>query len=57
MKRVKRKPDTFLTDYLKAVKKIMRETVGLQPTRVKQSIKVYNRGKEKRYTKQILQDN
>ena len=57
MKRVKRKPDAFLTDYLKAVKKIMRETVGLQPTRVKQSIKIYNRSKEKRNTKKFLEEN
>lgn len=38
----------FEKDYVKAVKKIMREEVGLMPTRVQKSKKVYNRQKSKR---------
>ena len=40
----------FETDYVKAVKKIMREEIGLTPTRVEKSKKVYNRQKSKRIT-------
>lgn len=38
----------FETDYVKAVKKIMREEVGLIPTKVEKSKKAYNRQKSKR---------
>lgn len=40
----------FETDYVKAVKKIMREEIGLTPTRVEKSKKAYNRQKSKRIT-------
>ena len=40
----------FEKDYVKAVKKIMREEVGLMPTRVQKSKKAYNRQKNKRIT-------
>lgn len=40
----------FEKDYVKAVKKIMREEIGLTPTRVQKSKKVYNRQKNKRIT-------
>lgn len=40
----------FETDYVKAVKKIMREEIGLTPTRVEKSKKAYNRQKNKRIT-------
>ena len=53
----KQRHNNFLTDYIKAVKKAMRETVGLQPTRVKQSVKVYNRNKAKQVSKQIINEN
>ena len=53
----KKKHNNFLTDYVKSVKKVMRETVGLQPTRVRQSVKAYNRNKTKHDTKQIINEN
>lgn len=53
----KKRHNNFLTDYVKAVKKVMRETVGLQPTRVRQSVKVYNRNKTKQVSKQIINEN
>lgn len=53
----KKRHNNFLTDYVKAVKKAMRETVGLQPTRVRQSVKVYNRNKTKQVSKQIINEN
>ena len=53
----KKRHNNFLTDYVKAVKKAMRETVGLQPTRVRQSVKVYNRNKAKQVSKQIINEN
>ena len=53
----KKRHNNFLTDYVKAVKKVMRETVGLQPTRVRQSVKAYNRNKTKHDTKQIINEN
>ena len=53
----KKKHNNFLTDYVKAVKKVMRETIGLQPTRVRQSVKAYNRNKTKHDTKQIINEN
>ena len=53
----KKRHNNFLTDYIKAVKKAMRETVGLQPTKVKQSVKVYNRNKAKHDTQQIINEN
>ena len=37
----------FQTDYVKAVKKIMREEYGITPTRVAKSKKAYNRNKIK----------
>lgn len=40
--------NNFEKDYVKAVKKIMREEVGLMPTRVQKSKKAYNRQKSKR---------
>lgn len=40
----------FETDYVKAVKKVMREEVGLMPTKVEKSKKAYNRQKSKRLT-------
>lgn len=40
----------FETDYVKAVKKIMREEIGLTPTKVEKSKKAYNRQKSKRIT-------
>lgn len=40
----------FEKDYVKAVKKIMREEIGLTPTRVQKSKKAYNRQKNKRIT-------
>lgn len=40
----------FETDYVKAVKKVMREEVGLIPTKVEKSKKAYNRQKSKRLT-------
>jgi hypothetical protein len=56
MKKKKRTQHNFLTDYIKAVKKVMRETVGLQPTRIKQSVKAYNRNKTKQDVRKILKD-
>ena len=53
----KKRHNNFLTYYVKAVKKAMRETVGLQPTRVRQSVKVYNRNKAKQVSKQIINEN
>ena len=55
MKKRKRTKQNFLTDYVKAIKKVMRDTVGLQPTRIKQSVKVYNRNKTKQDTSKIIQ--
>ena len=55
MKKRKRTNQNFLTDYVKAVKKVMRDTVGLQPTRIKQSVKAYNRNKTKQDTSKIIQ--
>ena len=40
----------FETDYVKAVKKVMREEVGLMPTKVQKSKKAYNRQKSKLIT-------
>lgn len=40
----------FETDYVKVAKKIMREEIGLTPTRVEKSKKAYNRQKNKRIT-------
>lgn len=37
----------FQTDYVKAVKKIMREEFGITPTKVAKSKKAYNRNKIK----------
>lgn len=37
----------FETDYVKAVKKIMREEYGIVPTRIAKSKKAYNRNKIK----------
>ncbi len=37
----------FETDYVKAVKKVMREEVGLMPTRVAKPKKIYNRNQMK----------
>ena len=53
----KKKHNNFPTDYIKAVKIVMRETVGLQPTRVRQSVKAYNRNKAKQVSKQIINEN
>ena len=57
MKKKKRNKthNNFLTDYVKAVKKVMRDTIGLQPTRIKKSVKVYNRNKTKQDTSKIIQ--
>ena len=52
----KRKRKDFLTDYVKSVKKIMRETVGLQPTKIKCSVKTYNRNKTKQDVRKILKE-
>ena len=38
----------FEKDYLKAVKKLMREEVGLTPTRIQQTKKAYNRQQNKK---------
>lgn len=38
----------FEKDYVKAVKKIMREEVGITPTRIAKSKKTYNRQKSKK---------
>lgn len=38
----------FEKDYVKAVKKIMREEVGITPTRIAKSKKAYNRQKSKK---------
>ena len=40
----------FETDYVKAVKKVMREEIGLMPTKVQKSKKAYNRQKSKLIT-------
>ena len=40
----------FETDYVKAVKKVLREEVGLMPTKVQKSKKAYNRQKSKLIT-------
>lgn len=42
------KKKNFETDYIKAVKKIMREEYGLTPTRIVKSKKKYDRNKTKR---------
>ena len=38
----------FEKDYLKAVKKLMREEVGLTPTRIQKTKKAYNRQQNKK---------
>ena len=38
----------FHDDFVKAIKKSMREEYGLMPTRVEKSQKTYNRSKSKR---------
>lgn len=38
----------FHTDYVKAIKKVMRDEVGLMPTKVEKSKKAYNRNKSKK---------
>jgi hypothetical protein len=38
----------FHDDFVKAIKKSMREEYGLMPTRVEKSKKTYNRSKSKR---------
>ena len=43
----KSKKRDFETDYVKAVKKIMREEYGITPTRVAKSKKAYNRNQIK----------
>lgn len=40
----------FETDYVKTVKKVMREEIGLMPTKVQKSKKAYNRQKSKLIT-------
>lgn len=40
----------FQEDYIKAIKKVMREEVGLIPTRVQKSKKAYKRSKYKNFT-------
>lgn len=44
----------FETDYVKAVKKVMRESVGLVPTRIQKTKKAYNRQTSKRITDEDL---
>lgn len=44
----RKKRHDFETDYIKAVKRQMRDEVGLVPTRVEKSKKAYNRQKSKR---------
>ena len=39
----------FQEDYVKAIKKIMREEVGLYPTRVQKPKKAYKRSKYKNF--------
>lgn len=40
--------NNFHADFVKAIKKSMREEYGLMPTRVQKSKKAYNRQKSKR---------
>ena len=47
---MKTKKKDFETDYVKAVKKVMREEIGLMPTKVQKSKKAYNRQKSKLIT-------
>ena len=42
------KKPNFHDDFVKAIKKSMREEYGLMPTRVQKSKKAYNRQKSKR---------
>jgi hypothetical protein len=45
--RTKRPKRSFLDDYIKVCKKILRETVGITPTKISKNSKKYNRKKLK----------
>lgn len=51
---MKTKKKDFETDYVKAVKKVMREEIGLMPTKVQKTKKAYNRQTSKRITDEDL---
>lgn len=47
----------FLADYVKAIKKAMREDVGITPTKIVKNSKKYNRKKVKEKDRKDFEEN
>lgn len=55
MKR-KRPKHNFLDDYIKVCKKVMRDCVGITPTKIQENSKKYNRKKLKQKDRKVFEE-